>query len=185
MSHKKPPTIGLKKQKIAARDGRRATNFSRVDLPDSLACVSNFLAHLSKRTGFSTVTYGHRALGVPLTARPNDAFEETCTNLSELGHRLKTNANEKLKLPRAFPSKEVQALTLRTQFLNDELLGSSAKSLEPDARPYRKRGDFVSSLRGVIDRLRAAAIEFASIAILIAGFIIAALCALDLMDMLR
>ena len=142
------------------------------------------MAHLSKRTAFSTVTYAHRALGAPLTARPNDAFEETCTNLSELGHRLETNPNEKLKLPRAFPSKEVQALTLQAQFLNDEL-GSSAKSLEPDARPYRKRGDFVSSPRGVIDRLRAAAIEFASIAILIAGFIIAALCALDLMDMLK
>jgi hypothetical protein len=114
-------------------------------------------------------------LGVPLTARPNDPFEETCTNLSELGHRLETNPNEKLKLPRAFPSKEVQALTLQAQFLNDEL-GSSAKTL---------RGDFASSPRGGIDRLRAAAIEFASIAILIAGFIIAALCALDLMDMLK
>ena len=97
---------------------------------------------------------------------------------------METNPNEKLKLPRAFPSREVQALTLQAQFLNDEL-GSSAKSLEPDARPYRKRGDFVSSPRGVIDRLRAAAIEFTSIAILIAGFIIAALCALDLMDMLK
>jgi hypothetical protein len=97
---------------------------------------------------------------------------------------LEINPHAKLKLPRAFPSKEVQALTARVQFLNDEL-GSSAKSLEPDARPYRKRGDFVSSPPGVIDRLRTAAIEFASIAILIAGFIIAALCALDLLDMLR
>jgi hypothetical protein len=35
----------------------------------------------------------------------------------------------------------------------------------------------------VIDRLKAAAIEFAQIAILIAGFIMATLCALDLLDM--
>jgi hypothetical protein len=56
---------------------------------------------------------------------------------------------------------------------------------EPDARPYRKRGYFVSSPRSVIDRLKAAAIRFAWIAILIAGFIMAVLCALDLMDMLR
>ena len=35
----------------------------------------------------------------------------------------------------------------------------------------------------MIDRLKAAAIEFASIAILISMFIIAALCAVDLMDM--
>jgi hypothetical protein len=57
--------------------------------------------------------------------------------------------------------------------------------LEPDARPYRKRGYFVSSPRSVIDRLKAAAIRFAWIAVLIAGFIMAVLGALDLMDMLR
>jgi hypothetical protein len=51
--------------------------------------------------------------------------------------------------------------------------------------PYRRRGYFISSMRGVIDRLKAAAIEFAQIAILIAGFIVAALCALDLSDMLK
>ena len=51
--------------------------------------------------------------------------------------------------------------------------------------PYRKRGYFISSPRGVIDRLKAAAIEFAQIAILIAGFIMATLCALDLLDMLK
>jgi hypothetical protein len=48
-----------------------------------------------------------------------------------------------------------------------------------------QEGYFVSSPRSVIDRLKAAAIEFALIAILIAGFIIAVLCALDLLDMLR
>jgi hypothetical protein len=97
---------------------------------------------------------------------------------------LEINPNEKLKLPRAFLSKAVQALTASAQFPNDEL-GSSAKALVPYARALRKRGDLVSSPRGVIDRLRAATIEFASIAILIAGFTIAALCALDLLDMLR
>jgi hypothetical protein len=51
--------------------------------------------------------------------------------------------------------------------------------------PYRKRGYFISSLRGLIGRLKAAAIEFAQIAILIAGFIVAALCALDLLDLLK
>ena len=51
--------------------------------------------------------------------------------------------------------------------------------------PYRKRGYFISSRRSVIDRLKAATIEFAQIAILIAGFIVAMLCALDLSDMLK
>ena len=74
------------------------------------------------------------------------------------------------------------ASTTSTRFPNDEVR-SSGKSLEFNARPYRKGGHFVSSLLGVIDRLKAAAIEFASIGILISGFIIAALCAVDLMDM--
>jgi hypothetical protein len=78
----------------------------------------------------------------------------------------------------------VHALTISTRFPNDKL-GSSAKFLEPDARPYRKRGYFVSSSRSLTDRLKAAATRFAWIAILIAGFIMAILCALDLMDMLR
>jgi hypothetical protein len=69
-----------------------------------------------------------------------------------------------------------------TRFPNDEVR-SSGKFLEPDARSYRKRHYFVRSPPGVIDRLKAAAIEFASIAILISMFIIAALCAVDLMDM--
>jgi hypothetical protein len=73
------------------------------------------------------------------------------------------------------------ASTTSTRFPNDEVR-SSGKSLESDA-PYRKRGHFVSSPLGVIDRMKAAAIEFASIGILISGFIIAALCAVDLMDM--
>jgi hypothetical protein len=51
--------------------------------------------------------------------------------------------------------------------------------------PYRKRGYLILSLRGVIDRLKAAAVESAQIAILTAGFIVAALCALDLSDMLK
>lgn len=45
---------------------------------------------------------------------------------------------------------------------------------------YRKRSYFVRSGSSVLTRLKAAAIEFASIAILIAGFIIAALCFVDL-----
>ena len=45
---------------------------------------------------------------------------------------------------------------------------------------YRRRGDFTWSRR---DRLKAAAIEFASIAMLMAGFITAALFAVDLLDM--
>ena len=59
------------------------------------------------------------------------------------------------------------------------------RTLDPDTRLYRKSGYFVRSRRGVLDRLKAAAIKFALIAILIAGFIIAALCALDLLDMPR
>jgi hypothetical protein len=45
---------------------------------------------------------------------------------------------------------------------------------------YRKRDYFVRSRSSVLTRLKAAAIEFASIAILIVGFIIAALCFVDL-----
>jgi hypothetical protein len=60
------------------------------------------------------------------------------------------------------------------------MMKSLAKSLEPDARPYRKRGYYVRSRRGLPERLKAAAIEFALIAILITGFIImAALVAVD------
>ena len=55
-------------------------------------------------------------------------------------------------------------------------------SLEPVARRYRKRGYYVRSRRGMFGRLRAAATETVLIAILIAGFIIAALCAVDLLD---
>ena len=51
-------------------------------------------------------------------------------------------------------------------------------------RPYRGRY-FVSLFRKGIDRLKAAATKFAQIAILFAGCIVAALCALDLLDMLR
>jgi hypothetical protein len=48
---------------------------------------------------------------------------------------------------------------------------------------YRRRGDFTWSRRDLLDRLKAAAIEFASIAMLMAGFIMAALFAVDLLDM--
>jgi Flp pilus assembly pilin Flp len=75
-------------------------------------------------------------------------------------------------------------LTTSIQFPNDEL-GPSRPSFDTDARPYRRRGYFLRSLRRTIDRLKAAVIEFALIAILIAGFIVAALFALDLSDMLR
>jgi hypothetical protein len=75
-------------------------------------------------------------------------------------------------------------LTTSTQF-PDEELDSSRNSLESDARRYRRRGYYVRSRRGVLDRLKAAAIQLALIAIVIAGFIMAALFALDLLDMLR
>ena len=53
----------------------------------------------------------------------------------------------------------------------------------PDARPYRKRGYYIRPRRSVFDRLKAALIGCAWIAALIAGFIVAAFCAADLMDM--
>ena len=53
----------------------------------------------------------------------------------------------------------------------------------PDARPYRKRGYLVRSLRSVLDQLKEAAIKFALIALLIAGFIMAALFAVDLLTL--
>jgi hypothetical protein len=52
-------------------------------------------------------------------------------------------------------------------------------------RAHRKGGYFVPSPRGVIDRLKRAAVGFAWIAVLIAGLVVAVLCALDLMDVLR
>jgi hypothetical protein len=79
----------------------------------------------------------------------------------------------KTEVAAAIPPERVHALTTSTQFPNDEL-GSSRNPLEPDARPYRKRGYFSRSSRGVLDRLKAAAIEIALIAILLAGFIIMA-----------
>jgi hypothetical protein len=48
---------------------------------------------------------------------------------------------------------------------------------------YRRRGYFTRSPRDLLDRLKAAAIEFTSIALLIAGFIMVALFAVDLSDM--
>jgi len=75
-------------------------------------------------------------------------------------------------------------LTTATQFPNDKLR-SSRPSFDADERPYRRRGYYRRSPRRVIDRLKGAAIEFALIAILIAGFIMAALFGLDLSGMLR
>jgi hypothetical protein len=48
---------------------------------------------------------------------------------------------------------------------------------------YRIRSYFTRSPRSVLGRLKAFAIEFALIAILIAGLIMAALFAIDLLDM--
>jgi hypothetical protein len=91
----------------------------------------------------------------------------------------------KSEVATAIPAEEVPALTTSTRFQKDGF-GSSAKSLESGTRALiAKPSHFVSSPRGVIDRLKAAAIEIAKIAVLIAGFIIAVLCALDLSDMLR
>jgi hypothetical protein len=52
-----------------------------------------------------------------------------------------------------------------------------AEAISPD--------DFTRSPGSVLDRLKAAAIEFASTAMLMAGFIMAALFAADLLDMRR
>jgi hypothetical protein len=52
-----------------------------------------------------------------------------------------------------------------------------------DTRRYRRRGYFVRSARRALDRLKTAVIELAVIATLMAGFIIAALFAVDLLDM--
>jgi hypothetical protein len=53
----------------------------------------------------------------------------------------------------------------------------------PTRAPYRKRGYLVWSLRSVLDQLKEAAIKFALIALLIAGFIMAALFAVDLLTL--
>jgi hypothetical protein len=90
----------------------------------------------------------------------------------------------KTEFAAAIRSQEAHALTTSTQFPNDEL-GPSTPSFDADARPYRRRGYFLRPPRRAIDRLKAAAIEFVLIAILIAGSIVAALFALDLSDMLR
>jgi hypothetical protein len=56
----------------------------------------------------------------------------------------------------------------------------ASRALLLHAMNCRKRGYFVRSRRSVLDRLKAATIEFASIAILIVGLIMAALFAVDL-----
>lgn len=75
-------------------------------------------------------------------------------------------------------------MTASTQFPNHKL-GSPIRSLAPDAGPRGKIGYLIRSSRRVLDRLTAAAIEFILIAILVAGFIVAALLALDLSDVLK
>jgi hypothetical protein len=90
----------------------------------------------------------------------------------------------KLKPPRPFRLKELTLLTASTQFPNHEL-SSPIRSLAPDARPLGKIGYLIRSSRRILDRLTAAAIEFVLIAILVAGFIVAALLALDLSDVLK
>jgi hypothetical protein len=90
----------------------------------------------------------------------------------------------KLKPPWPFRLKERTLLTASTQFPNREL-GSSIRSLAPGARPRGKMGYLIGSSRRMLDRLKAAAVEFVLIAILVAGFIVAALLALDLSDVLE
>ncbi len=75
-------------------------------------------------------------------------------------------------------------MTASTQFSNHEL-SSPIRSLAPDARPLGKIGYLIRSSRRMLDRLTAAAIEFVLIAILVAGFIVAALLALDLSDVVK
>ena len=75
-------------------------------------------------------------------------------------------------------------MTASTQFPHDEL-GSPIRSLAPGARPRGRMGYLIRSSLRMLDRLKAAAIEFVLIAILVAGFIVAALLALDLSDLLK
>jgi hypothetical protein len=92
----------------------------------------------------------------------------------------------------AIPSEGLYALTISNRLSNDEL-ASPAKSLEPETRPYRKKGYrssrpgsyFVPSPRGVLDRIVSAARGFVRITLLMAGFILVTLFALDLLDMLK
>jgi hypothetical protein len=85
----------------------------------------------------------------------------------------------KTEVAEGIPSEGVHALTTSTQFPNDRL-SSSGRSLGPG--PRRAGNNYlVRSRRGVLDRLRAAAIEFVLITILIAGFAMAAFFAVDLM----
>lgn len=56
---------------------------------------------------------------------------------------------------------------------------------EANASIYRKRYYSIGSARDVLVRLKAAAIEFGLIALLFIGFVVAALCALDLSGTLR
>ena len=83
-------------------------------------------------------------------------------------------------------------MTFSNRLSNDEL-ASPAKSLEPETRPYRKKAYrsfrpgsyFVPSPRGVLDRIMSAAMGFVRITLLMVGFILVTLFALDLLDMLK
>ena len=92
----------------------------------------------------------------------------------------------------AIPSEGLYALTFSNRLSNDEL-ASPAKSLEPETRPYRKKGYrsyrpgsyFVPPPRGALDRLTSGLMGLVRITLLIAGFILVTLFALDLLDLLK
>src|SRR5689334_4589453 len=84
----------------------------------------------------------------------------------------------------AIPSERVHALTTSTRFPDDEL-GSPGRLWRPDPRVGRMRRYLMRSSRRALRRLMTGVIELALIAILMAGFVIAALFALDLTGMVR
>src|SRR5579863_1572441 len=84
----------------------------------------------------------------------------------------------------AIPSDRVHALTTSTRFPDDEL-GSPRRLWRPDPCAGRMRRYLGRSPRRVLRRLITAVIKLALIAILMTGFVVAALFALDLADMLR
>ena len=85
---------------------------------------------------------------------------------------------------RAIPFERVHALTTSTRFPDDEL-GSPGRLWRPDPRVGRMRRYLMRSSRRALRRLMTGMIELALIVVLMAGFVIAALFALDLANMLR
>lgn len=75
-------------------------------------------------------------------------------------------------------------MTTSTRFSNDEL-GLPGQLRRSDPRAGRMRRYLMGSSRRALRRAMGAVIELALIAILIVGFIVAALFALDLSNMLR